>query len=433
MESRRRLGRNRIGHLSLACTAGGMILVEAGIRAGLLGGPFWQVLLTGFEAGTVGGLADWFAVTALFHEVPLPYIRRHTNIIIRNRERLTEGAVDLVANKWLSPDAVRDKLAGLSVSTFILEWMHQEGNRGKILRAARDVFARVADGFDSPAAAGFLERMMREQVREADLAGPLGRWLGGAFRRGDHSRLWTALFNASRRAVNDPQSKRQIRRLVHRAIDEYSDKSLWRTLGVTVGEVVGLIDAGDITETIVQRLNDFIDQSASDPGHPLRARLEEAVLGFAGKLAAGDPEAAAAVNGIRERLLNNPEARTAVTALLARFKAALHEQLASTDTALMRMLDEQLTRALHEIEQSPETREQLDRWFRENLLALADQYHHTIAEIVRTSLHPARLDDRGLVDQIEEKVGNDLQYIRLNGAVVGGAAGIALAILRLLL
>ncbi len=410
-----------------------MILVEAGLRAGLVGGPFWRILLAGFEAGTVGGLADWFAVTALFHEVPLPYIRRHTNIIIRNRERLTEGAVDLVANKWLSPDAVRDKLAGLSVSTFILEWMREEENRGKILRAARDVFARVADGLDSPAAAGFLERIMKEQVREIDLAQPLGRWLGGAFRRGDHTRLWTALFNASRRAVNDPQSKRQIRRLVNRAIDDYSDKSVLRTLGVAMGEVAGLIDADDITETILQRLNDFIDQTASDPEHPLRARLDEAVLTFAGKLEAGDREASAAVNGIRERLLNNPEARTAVTALLTRFKAALHEQLASTDTALMRMLDEQLARTLREVEQDPGTREHLDRWFRENLIALADRYHHTIAEMVRTSLHPARLDDRGLVDQIEEKVGNDLQYIRLNGAVVGGAAGIALAILRLLL
>lgn len=410
-----------------------MILVDAGLRLGLLGGPFWQVVLAGFEAGTVGGLADWFAVTALFHEVPLPYIRRHTNIIIRNRERLTEGAVDLVANKWLSPDAVRDKLAGLSVSTFVLEWLREEGNRGRVLRAARDVFARIADGLDSPAAAAFLERMMKEQVREVDLAQPLGRWLGGAFRRGDHSRLWTALFNASRRAVNDPQSKRQIRRLVNRAIDEYSDKSVWRTLGVAMGEVAGLIDATDITNTILQRLNDFIDQTASDPGHPLRARLEEAVQGFAGKLAAGDVEAAAAVNSIRERLLSNPEARTAVTALLTRFKATLHEQLASTDTALMRLLDDQLMRALHGIEQSPETREQLDRWFRENLIALANRYHHTIADMVRTSLHPARLDDRGLVDQIEEKVGNDLQYIRLNGAVVGGAAGIALAILRLLL
>ncbi len=127
-----------------------MILVEAGLRTALLGGPFWRILLAGFEAGTVGGLADWFAVTALFHEVPLPFIRRHTNIIIRNRERLTEGAVDLVANKWLSPDAVRDKLAGLSVSTFILEWLREEGNRERVLRAGRELFARVADGLDSP-------------------------------------------------------------------------------------------------------------------------------------------------------------------------------------------------------------------------------------------------------------------------------------------
>ena len=96
-----------LGNISLAVSIGGLIATEMALRQGLVAGAGWKVLLQAFEAATIGGFADWFAVSALFREVPVPLIRRHTNIIIKNRERIVEGIADMVQNRWLAPNIIR--------------------------------------------------------------------------------------------------------------------------------------------------------------------------------------------------------------------------------------------------------------------------------------------------------------------------------------
>ncbi|MBI4763204.1 MAG: DUF445 family protein [Deltaproteobacteria bacterium] len=87
--------KSRIGPISLLSTLIGLAITRVGIHSGWLQGPVWPIVASGFEAGTVGGLADWFAVSVLFREVPLPFVRQHTNILVKNRRQLTEGIVDL--------------------------------------------------------------------------------------------------------------------------------------------------------------------------------------------------------------------------------------------------------------------------------------------------------------------------------------------------
>jgi uncharacterized membrane-anchored protein YjiN (DUF445 family) len=99
----------------------------------------------------------------------------------------------------------------------------------------------------------------------------------------------------------------------------------------------------------------------------------------------------------------------------------------------MVVLTSYLREILADLQSDVLARENLDGWMRDTITGLAEKYHHTIGDMIRTSLHPERLDDRGLVNQIEDKVGNDLQYIRLNGAVVGGLVGIFLGIIRFLM
>ncbi|MEI8079208.1 MAG: DUF445 family protein, partial [bacterium] len=101
--------RNRLGLYSLLVAATGFALLETGITLGFLPGAFWRILTYGFEAATVGALADWFAVSALFHEIPLPFLRRHTNIIAKNRQRITDGVVDMVMTKWLTVEAIQEQ------------------------------------------------------------------------------------------------------------------------------------------------------------------------------------------------------------------------------------------------------------------------------------------------------------------------------------
>ena len=108
--------KSKVGHISLLIAIGGLVITEACIHLGLLQGPIWRILATGFEAATIGGLADWFAVSALFHKIPIPIVSRHTNIIVKNRSKLTEAIVELVTTKWLSSEIIHEKLEGLQIA-----------------------------------------------------------------------------------------------------------------------------------------------------------------------------------------------------------------------------------------------------------------------------------------------------------------------------
>ncbi|NQX81886.1 MAG: DUF445 family protein [Flavobacteriaceae bacterium] len=97
------------------------IVLIAALKLNYLTHPAWHILLAGFEAATVGGIADWFAVRALFREIPIPFIRRHTNIIVKSRKKLSAGIVDLVSTQWLSKESISSKIADISISNKLLD------------------------------------------------------------------------------------------------------------------------------------------------------------------------------------------------------------------------------------------------------------------------------------------------------------------------
>ena len=141
--------KSKIGHISLVIAITGLLLTEVGIHFGLLQGWFWRVLATGFEAGTIGALADWFAVSALFHHIPLPVIGRHTNIIVKNRQKLTEAIVELVTTKWLSPDIIYTKLEGLKITSGIFRVLEKPRNLNLGVDLIRQVLVQLVENLDA--------------------------------------------------------------------------------------------------------------------------------------------------------------------------------------------------------------------------------------------------------------------------------------------
>src|SRR4051794_23185891 len=105
----------KLGHLSLAIAAGGFVSLELAIHQGWLSGATWRILAGGFEAGTVGALADWYAVTALFRRVPIPILGHHSNIIVRNRQRIIANLASTVENEWLTPEVIGQHLQQFSI------------------------------------------------------------------------------------------------------------------------------------------------------------------------------------------------------------------------------------------------------------------------------------------------------------------------------
>jgi len=421
-----------LGNGSLISVAGGLVAVECLLYLDILSGPVWRIIAAGFEAGTVGGLADWFAVSALFHEVPLPFIRRHTNIIVKNRARLTEGAVDLVTNQWLSPDVVKEKLNHISFSETLLRVLQEPSNQEPTIEFIRDVLSRLAVNLDRPHVAEFLERLFKEQLERVDLARPLGRWMEEGIREGRHQRLWEVILDSAKKTINDDEVRYQIIHRVDEAIHEFKEKDFVKRAFLGIAEFLGVLHKDVIAGKIVEKIKELIDAARDNPSHPLREKIDTLLLDFSKGLSSGDPSLITMVDGFRTRLINNADTRAIIQRGLSQLKSKVSNQLQYKDSVLMLVLTDYLRQILADLQSDVLARENIDGWMRDTITGLAEKYHHTIGDMVRTSLNPERLDDRGLVSQIEEKVGDDLQYIRLNGAVVGGLAGLLLGIIRFL-
>jgi uncharacterized membrane-anchored protein YjiN (DUF445 family) len=422
--------KNKVGQISLMSTLGGLTATQIGIHMGWLQGNLWTILSSGFEAGTVGGLADWFAVSALFHEIPIPIIRRHTNIIVKNRLQLTEGVVDLVTNRWLSPDVIREKLSDVPIAEALIRMLQEPQNQSRAMDFLRDFLERFADSLDKPEIAQLLQKILKDQIEGIDIAAPLGRWLEGTIQKGEHHQLWKMILNAAQRSIDEDSTRKMLVDKVNGKIQEYKNEGVFKKFFVSVGEFVGGVDADSVVSKIIGSVNEFIDEAKNNALHPARQRFDNSVLEFAQKLSNGDVEALATINNFKKKFVENADANEIIQGLLSRFKSTIVDQLKNNNTNFMTILINNLQRLLKELESDKPAQQKIDSWMRETITTLINKYHHEIGNMVRSSL--SKLDDVGLVNQIEEKVGNDLQYIRLNGAVVGGLAGILISLIKLL-
>lgn len=423
--------KNHLGTISLLTATGGFALTECLRHLHVLGpGAGWSILQAGFEAGMVGGLADWFAVSALFRPIPCRRFRiPHTNLLVEKRATLSAGIVDMVQNRWLSPETLAEHLGRLSASRFILDHLSTPSARGQVVEAARDLLGRLAGTLDAPEIAGFLDRALRDQLAGLELGPTVGRWLEARIQAGDTAALWDFLAGTLAASAEKGDFHAPIRRMLEKSVQHYKDRGAFEWLKGKALEFVFDFDdvAGSLSVAFAASLRAIQD----DRNHPLRGKLDDQLLGFALKLTHGDREACATLDHLQRRLVENAELGPFLSRLLARLQETLKAQLADPEAHLSHLLDRLLENLLTELRSEPQTQARLDGWVRHTILDIAQRNHGVIGEMVAGSL--AKLSDDDLVSQIEEQVGADLQYIRLNGAVVGSGVGMLLASIKLLM
>ena len=419
-----------LGNVSLAVSISGLIATELALRAGWVAAPGWRILLQTFEAATVGGLADWFAVSALFREVPVPFIRRHTNIIVKNRQRIAAGIADMVQNRWLAPHIIREHLNHFSASQYFLDFFADEKHLETVLAVARDVIRQLARGITADEAAPFLERTLKERLQNIHIAAPLGRWLGRRLRSGDHHGLWNMLLAFAETAMERPEAKAIVRRTVARAIESYEEAGLLKRLAVGLARGLKIVDEEEMVGATLSKIAEALRAARIDPGHPLRARMDAVALDFADKLAAGDADAAATLDRLQAALIDGADLGEILQRALRWLGDTLERELREPGSVFDDLMRRAVRERLEQFRADGAAQAKVDRWVTNATLELLETRHEMIGQMVRGSLD--KLSDLDLVGQIEEKVGPDLQYIRLNGAIVGGLAGAALAAIKLL-
>ena len=197
-----------------------------------------------------------------------------------------------------------------------------------------------------------------------------------------------------------------------------------------IGRWTGGIDIDVLTDRLLNMIREMADEAQADPHHPLRETLDTFLLELGEKLKKGDGPTLIVIDRLKQQMLENLELQAMFLALVIRAKTVIQEQLNNNETALMDFFNGKAKTLIDMYGSDEALLLKMDHWIKQTVAQLVNKHHHEVGNLVRESL--LRLDDRALVVQIKEKVGDDLQYIRLNGAVVGGLVGILIAMARLL-
>ncbi len=416
--------RSHIGTISLLAAVGGAASSHAAYAVGPFAGASWlAVLAAGFEAATVGALADWFAVTALFRHplgIPIP----HTAIIPTRRAKIVEGIVTMVEEDWLSPEVIGGRLERVAPSALVRDWLADPERVRRLGAPLRGLLRRVARLLTEEEIVALVERTIQRHLQDIPAGRTAGEWLTRALRGGRADGAFASAAASLAQLAARPRTAAEL----HWWLDR-SARAL-RARGRRFMPLVlrNRLVQRKIVEAACEYAASELATAAREPEHPLRRLAVDATGRFATRLAAGDPETLALAERVRASIVESLESGPFVRDALARLRARLEEELDDPSGPVADLIDRRLHAGIVELLADAERSAAFDRWVRTTADDLLRRHHHQIGVTVRENLEA--LETGALVARIEDRVGADLQFIRLNGAVVGGLVGLGIALLR---
>ena len=376
------------------------------------------------EAGIVGGLADWFAVTALFrHPLGLPI--PHTAIIPANWELMAQRVGTMVGDRVLTKDYVTHEISRFDIAELLAR--AAERIKPANLEAAVRAVARWAAEQVTPSATGDAALWLTRLARANPIAPLLATGIEISRKQGWDQRLIEAVAAALIEALDRPDFRTTVGDLVDEVLAGYrAQMGVYPRILMGLANTFGLIDR----ERLVTALHTALKKIADDPDDPLRRRLTETLAALPERLRT-DPALAARVEAAKEELLASPAVARLLEDAAVGFRKLVTADLAAQPSELVSWITARLDRARRTLAEDTALRQSLDRWLKERLTEAVDRYHDRIARFIERGVHA--LGPEGAVRLIEEHAGDDLQYIRVNGTVVGGLAGGGLYAIHLLL
>lgn len=376
------------------------------------------------EAGIVGGLADWFAVTALFrHPLGLPI--PHTAIIPANWELMAQRVGTMVGDRVLTKDYVTHEISRFDIAELLAR--AAERIKPADLEAAVRAVARWAAEQVTPSATGDAALWLTRLARANPIAPLLATAIEISRKQGWDQRLIEAVAAALIEALDRPDFRTTVGDLVDEVLAGYrAQMGVYPRILMGLANTFGLIDR----ERLVTALHTALKKIADDPDDPLRRRLTETLAALPERLRT-DPTLAARVEAAKEELLASPAVARLLEDAAIGLRKIVIADLAAQPSELVSWITARLDRARRTLAEDTALRQSLDRWLKERLTEAVDRYHDRIARFIERGVHA--LGPEGAVRLIEEHAGDDLQYIRVNGTVVGGLAGGGLYAIHLLL
>ncbi len=356
------------------------------------------------EAAMVGALADWFAVTALFkHPLGLPI--PHTAIIKERKDDIGRGLGTFVQGNFLSGPVVAERIRAIGVAERIASHLSDPANARRLSENASDAVRAGLEVLRDEDLGPVVDQMVRDRVAEVPAAALGAKVLEAALVEGHQQLVVDALLDASGGFLD--RNIATIRARVQRESPWWVPES--------------------IDDRVVARLTNgarrFLAEVADDPDHEVRRQIDERARLLAERLRTS-PELEARSEELKRQILEHPALRSWSGRLWTDLRALVLEQASDPDSELRKRLAEGIERLGQQLATDSELQAKVDGWVERTVLYVLDQYRGEVADLISGTV--ARWDAEDASRRIEVQVGRDLQFIRINGTIVGGLVGVVI-------
>lgn len=376
--------------------------------------PFFGFVAAFAEAATIGGLADWYAVVALFKRplgLPIP----HTAIIPENQGRIADNLGRFIEANFLSPEPVKAKLAEVDFAMLVADWLSDADRAKGLSRFIAKLVPKTLQGIENSGLKDFVSKRMMEQLDRVEVA-PLAADLLSAFTAdGKHHRLLDQFTVALGRFLSDDEALAVLRDKIRQELP--SVFNLFKADAYLLRKIVNSADG-------------LLEEVRTDPGHPLRAEFDRFIANFVDQLRTSKDYAERAER-LKRDFLARPEVSELAGDIWQGFRTFIENDAGSKRSMIRHHLTGMLVEVGRQLAADPRIRADMNQGFVVALASFVESQKSGVSTFIADQVK--RWDLAQLVRLIETNVGRDLQYIRFNGMLVGGLAGLALYVLELLI
>ncbi|QKC83412.1 DUF445 domain-containing protein [Mesorhizobium sp. NZP2077] len=375
----------------------------------------WLGFVAAFaEAATIGGLADWYAVVALFRRplgLPIP----HTAIIPENQNRIADNLGRFIEANFLAPEPVREKLAEVDFAALVADWLADAERAAGLSRFVVRLVPKTLAAVEQSGLRGFVTSRMLEQIEKVPLAPLAAELLSALTDDRRHQKLFDEFIKVIGRFLNDEQALATMREKIREELPSLFN--LFRADAYLLKKIVA--SAGSL-----------LDEVRADPHHPMRAEFDRFAQGFIEKLRTSKQYAKRAEQMKRD-FLARPEVKGLAGDMWESLSQFIEQDAKAPNSVIRAHLANMFVEVGRHLASDPQIRADMNQGFVVALASFVESQKSGVSKFIADQVKRWDLDQ--LTRLIEINIGRDLQYIRFNGMIIGGLAGIVLYTIELLL
>ena len=359
------------------------------------------------EAATIGGLADWYAVVALFRRplgLPIP----HTAIIQGNQHRIADKLGEFIEQHFLEAAPVAAKLRQIDFGCFIADWLRDRKRSTDLARFVLRLLPEAVSATESSGLMTFIARRITTQLQSIDLAPLAAGTLRAFVAEGRHQGLLDDLLRVLDQSLKQPETMAMVREKIRGELPTLL--KLYRTDKFLVNRIVASATS-------------FFDEVRNDPRHPFRGEFDRMLLSFVDRLGS-DPAYADKIGGLKRDLLARPELGDLARNIWSNARSFIERSASGESQVLQQHLARMFVEAGEALAGDGELRSEINQGFATVLRSFIADQKSGVSSFISDQV---KAWDMGqLISLIEINIGRDLQYIRFNGSLIGGLAGLGL-------